>query len=85
MIMRDHGTLIRTIIQLVPIIVPWRDRTSLPEVFCKKGVFVFSCEFCEICKSTFSYRTPPVAASAENAIHWKWLQATTGGQDYYEL
>ena len=24
---------------------------------------VFSCEFCEISKSTFSYRTPPVAAS----------------------
>ena len=23
---------------------------------------VFSCEFCEICKNTFSYRTPPVAA-----------------------
>ena len=22
---------------------------------------VFSCEFCEICKNTFSYRTPPVA------------------------
>ena len=24
---------------------------------------VFSCEFCEISKSAFSYRTPPVAAS----------------------
>ena len=24
---------------------------------------VFSCEFCEISKSNFSYRTPPVAAS----------------------
>ena len=23
---------------------------------------VFSCEFCEISKNTFSYRTPPVAA-----------------------
>ena len=23
----------------------------------------FSCEFCEISKNTFSYRTPPVAAS----------------------
>ena len=23
----------------------------------------FSCEFCEISKSTFSYRTPPVVAS----------------------
>ena len=26
---------------------------------------VFSREFCEIYKNTFSYRTPPVAASAE--------------------
>ena len=24
---------------------------------------VFSCQFCEISKNTFSYRTPPVAAS----------------------
>ena len=24
---------------------------------------VFSCEFCKISKNTFSYRTPPVAAS----------------------
>ena len=24
---------------------------------------VFSCEFCEISENTFSYRTPPVAAS----------------------
>ena len=24
---------------------------------------VFSCEFCEIAKNTFSFRTPPVAAS----------------------
>ena len=24
---------------------------------------VFSCEFCEISQNTFSYRTPPVAAS----------------------
>ena len=25
---------------------------------------LFSCEFCEISKNTFSYRTPPVAAFA---------------------
>ena len=52
-------------------------RSSRPDVFCKK-VFeikvcnvikietlaqVFSCEFCEVSKKTFSYRTPPVAAS----------------------
>ena len=75
-----------------------RDRSSRPEVFCKKGVLrnfakftgktcarvsffnkvagkvcnfikkeslaqVFSCEFCEISKNTFFYRTPLVAAS----------------------
>ena len=54
-------------------------RSSSPEVFCEKGVlrnfakfpgntcarvpFVFSCEFCGTSKNTFSYRTPPVAAS----------------------
>ena len=27
---------------------------------------VFSCEFCEIPKNTFSYRIPPVAASITN-------------------
>ena len=27
---------------------------------------VFSCEFCETSKNTFSYRTPPVAASGLN-------------------
>ena len=30
---------------------------------------VFSCEFCEISKNTFFYRTPPVADSA----HWRFL------------
>ena len=31
----------------------------------KKGTLVqlFPCEFCKISKNTFSYRTPPVAAS----------------------
>ena len=77
------------------------DRSSRPEVFCKKSVLrnfakftgkhlcqslffnkvagrpatllkktlaqVFSCEFCEISKNTFFYRTPPVAASG-----WKF-------------
>ena len=46
-------------------------RSSRLEVFCKKSVPIyketlpqmFSCEFCEICKNTFSYRTPPVATS----------------------
>ena len=37
----------------------------------KKGTptQVFSCEFCEISKSTFSYRTPPVAASEIGLIN----------------
>ena len=29
---------------------------------------VFSCEFCEISKNTFSYRTPPVAASVKTTM-----------------
>ena len=33
-----------------------------PAILLKKRQ-VFSCEFCEISKTTFSYRTPPVAAS----------------------
>ena len=73
----------------------WINRSSRPEVFCKKGVLrnftkftgkhlrqsqslffnkvdfikketlaeVFSCEFYEIFKNTFSYRIPLVAAS----------------------
>ena len=38
--------------------------------FIKKGTLtqLFSCEFCPIFKSTFSYRTPPVVASAETKI-----------------
>ena len=45
-------------------------RTPVPKHvacnFIKKETLaqVLSCEFCEISKSTFSYRTPPVAASA---------------------
>ena len=39
-----------------------------PEVnnFTKKETLarVYSCEFCKISKTTFSYRTPPVGASA---------------------
>ena len=31
-------------------------------------VHVFSCEFCEISKNGFFYRTPPVAASASSVI-----------------
>ena len=50
--------------------------SSRPDVFCEKAqaqacnvikketlAQVFSCEFCKISKNTYSYRTPPVAAS----------------------
>ena len=65
-----------------------KQRSSRPEVFCKKGVLrnfakftekhlcqilffskvetlaqVFSCEFCEVSKNTWSFRTHSVAAS----------------------
>ena len=32
---------------------------------------VFSCEFCEISKNTFFYRTPLVAASDYNFMFWR--------------
>ena len=40
-------------------------RKLQPSNFIKKETLAqaFSCEFCEISKSIFSYRTPPVAAS----------------------
>ena len=37
-------------------------RSSRPELFFTLAL-VFSCEFCEISKNSFSYRTPLVAAS----------------------
>ena len=46
-----------------------RFRRSRPQAcnFIKKETLalVFSCELCEISKNTFSYRTPPVAASED--------------------
>ena len=47
-----------------------------PEVFCKACNFikketqaqVFFCEFCELSKKTFPYRTPPVAAFEHHQI-----------------
>ena len=33
---------------------------------------VFSCEFCEIFKITFLYRTPPVAASVVAHVYLQW-------------
>ena len=68
-----------------------RCRSSRPEVFCcrpcnfiKKGTLaqVFSGEFCKISKNTFFYRTPPVAASGDDAhyhivVPWcnKWTNS----------
>ena len=39
--------------------------------FIKKGTLaqMFSCKFCEISKNTFSYRTPPIAASEKKYIN----------------
>ena len=67
------------------------------EVFCKKGVLracnfikkgslaqVFFCEFCEISKNTFFYKTLPVAASVKdsNYLHlnltWKFAYVNCG-------
>ena len=43
---------------------------------------VFSHEFCEISKNTFSYRTPPVAASMSAGIlNTDWSEVT---QNYWE-
>ena len=43
-----------------------KNKSSRPEVFCKLKKRhwhrCFFCEFCEISKNTFFYRTPPVAA-----------------------
>ena len=81
------------------------NRSSLPEMFCKKCVLrnftkftgkhlpqslffnkvaglrreLFSCEFCEISKNTFTCRTPPMAASESSDFlqpelsHKNWL------------
>ena len=42
--------------------------------FIKKEILaqVFSCEFCEISKKTFSYRTPPVAVFVHKSKCRKW-------------
>ena len=43
----------------------------MPEYFHIKNetlAQVFTCEFCEIFKNTFSCRTPPVAASVDNKL-----------------
>ena len=38
---------------------------------------VFSCEFCKSSKNTFSYRTPPVAASIKGMTQLKIIVGTT--------
>ena len=67
-----------------------RIRSIRPEVFCRKGVLrnfakqilaqVLSCEFCEISKSNYFYKTPPVAASSESFIpisFRKWVKLSS--------
>ena len=43
---------------------------------------VFSCEFCEICKNTFSYRTPQMADSEMEEIQVD-LKADSSAKMYY--
>ena len=43
---------------------------------------VFSCDFCEISKNTFSYRTPLVAASAGNILRKKSIPEVTQPPEY---
>ena len=47
---------------------------------------VFSCEFCEISKNTFSYKTPPVAASPYRGdLHSAILKALRSFQEKRDL
>ena len=46
----------------------------------------FSCEFCEISKNTFSYRTPPVAASETySLIKSPWREKCLSSEIYTPL
>ena len=40
---------------------------------------VFSCEFCEISKNTFSYRTPPVVASDSSGLEIVFIDSSPAG------
>ena len=46
---------------------------------------VFSCEFCEISKNTFSYRTPPVAVSVFNNTYFEDQKWTTASVTYHNF
>ena len=49
-------------------------KPSAPQRYLQKTlVQVFSCEFCEISRNTFFYRTPQVAASVSIIIAFEWL------------
>ena len=43
-------------------------RYSVEKVFLEISQNLLSCEFCEISNNTFSYRTPPVAASDNSSL-----------------
>ena len=43
---------------------------------------MFSCEFCEIYKNTFSYRTTPMAASASFSLGMNSLSHIVGNSVY---
>ena len=65
----------------------WRIRSSRPELS-KKETQVFSCEFCEISKNTFSDRASPVAASdlfvlifmRNGPFFWRQKMGTVNGK-----
>ena len=45
-----------------------------PALFKRDSTQVFSCEYCEILKNTFFYRTPLVAASAAKSAESESLR-----------
>ena len=44
-------------------------KKELPEI--SQNTQENTCEFCEICKNTVFYRTPPVAASKSDEVNLK--------------
>ena len=46
---------------------------------------MFSCEFCDISKNIFSYKTPPVGAFFENKNHKKMEMNITVIKSQYQV
>ena len=66
---------------------------TVPETLFKKSLLLkkslwhrfFSCEFCKISKSTFFYRTPPVAVFAFRHLSWPGSFAVSRNVSYFCL